>query len=67
MSILLETTIGDVVIDLFCNEAPNATKNFIGLCKIKYFNNCLINSVVPYYLAQTGDPMIDGPANSSIE
>lgn len=33
MSVLLETSKGDIVIDLFCNECPVACKNFLKLCK----------------------------------
>lgn len=33
MAVLLETSKGDVVIDLMVEEAPMACKNFIKLCK----------------------------------
>lgn len=33
MSVLIETSIGDLVVDLFVDEAPNACKNFLKLCK----------------------------------
>lgn len=38
MSVLIETTIGDIVVDLFIKERPNACRNFLKLCKIKYYN-----------------------------
>lgn len=38
MSVLIETTLGDLVIDLFVKQRPNACKNFLKLCKIKYYN-----------------------------
>ena len=41
MAILLETSIGDLVIDLFVEDAELASENFIKLCKLKYFNNCI--------------------------
>ncbi len=41
MAILLETSIGDLVIDLFVDEAQIASENFLKLCKLKYFNNCI--------------------------
>lgn len=40
MSVLVETTLGDVVIDLFYKERETAAKNFLKLCKIKYYNLC---------------------------
>ena len=41
MSVLLETSLGDLVIDLYMDKAPKACQNFIQLSMIKYFNNCL--------------------------
>lgn len=45
MSVLLETSFGDIVIDLFTQKAPTACLNFIKLCKIKYYNNSLFLEV----------------------
>lgn len=33
MAVLLETSKGDIVIDLYVDEAPNTCKNFLKLCK----------------------------------
>ena len=41
MSVILETNIGDITIDLLVNRAPNACRNFINLCKTKFYNNSL--------------------------
>src|SRR5438105_1800361 len=38
MSVLIETTLGDLVVDLFVKERPNACRNFLKLCKVKYYN-----------------------------
>ena len=32
MSVLIETSMGDIVIDLFTDLCPNACKNFLKLC-----------------------------------
>lgn len=32
---MIETSLGEVVVDLFCEDAPLAAKNFLKLCKIK--------------------------------
>uniref|UniRef100_H2MKF9 Peptidyl-prolyl cis-trans isomerase n=1 Tax=Oryzias latipes TaxID=8090 RepID=H2MKF9_ORYLA len=45
MAVLLETTLGDIVIDLFTEERPKACLNFLKLCKIKYYNYCLFHNV----------------------
>lgn len=41
MAVLLETSLGDIVIDLFTEECPLATKNFVKLCKQKFYNGAL--------------------------
>ena len=41
MSVLIETSIGDIVIDLFTKKCSLAIKNFTKLCKIKYYNGKL--------------------------
>lgn len=38
MSVLLETTLGDLVVDLDTSAAPKACLNFIKLCSRKYYN-----------------------------
>ncbi|KAL6759755.1 cyclophilin-like domain-containing protein [Haematococcus lacustris] len=66
MAVLLETSKGDIVIDLFVDDCPIASKNFIKLCKLKYYNNCLFHSVQRNFLVQTGDPTGSGKGGSSI-
>lgn len=66
MSVILETTLGDIVIDLFTNERPRACLNFLKLCKIKYYNYCLFHSVQQNFLAQTGDPTGRGTGGESV-
>ena len=45
MAVLLETSVGDIVLDLLTEQAPLASKNFIKLCKIKFYNNALFKIV----------------------
>jgi peptidyl-prolyl cis-trans isomerase-like 4 len=33
MAVLLETSKGDIVLDLYVDECPNTCKNFLKLCK----------------------------------
>ena len=39
MSVIIETSLGEFTVDLFYEKCPNACKNFLKLCKIKYYNN----------------------------
>ncbi|XP_020773111.1 peptidyl-prolyl cis-trans isomerase-like 4 [Boleophthalmus pectinirostris] len=66
MAVLLETTLGDIVIDLFTEERPKACLNFLKLCKIKYYNYCLIHNVQRDFVVQTGDPTGTGRGGESV-
>lgn len=66
MSVLLETTLGDIVIDLFVKERPRCCLNFLKLCKMKYYNLCSFHSIEQNYIAQTGDPSGSGTGGESI-
>ncbi|KAG5983859.1 Peptidyl-prolyl cis-trans isomerase cyp6 [Claviceps digitariae] len=57
MSVLLETSVGDIVIDLLVEHAPKLCENFLKLCKIKYYNFSPIHSVQKNFSFQTGDPL----------
>ncbi|KAL6857431.1 Peptidyl-prolyl cis-trans isomerase-like 4 [Amphichorda felina] len=57
MSVLLETSAGDIVIDLLVDHAPKLCENFLKLCKIKYYNFSPVHSVQKNFSFQTGDPL----------
>ncbi|KAG4426893.1 Peptidyl-prolyl cis-trans isomerase cyp6, partial [Cadophora sp. M221] len=57
MSVLLETSAGDIVIDLLTDYSPKLCENFLKLCKIKYYNFSPIHSVQKNFSFQTGDPL----------
>ncbi|KAI0192531.1 cyclophilin-like protein [Astrocystis sublimbata] len=62
MSVLLETSAGDIVIDLLVDYAPKECQNFLKLCKLKYYNFSPIHSIQQNFSFQTGDPL--GPDSS---
>ncbi|XP_065124926.1 peptidyl-prolyl cis-trans isomerase-like 4 [Paramisgurnus dabryanus] len=66
MAVLLETTLGDIVIDLYTEERPKASLNFLKLCKIKFYNYCLIHNVQRDFIIQTGDPTGTGRGGESV-
>ncbi|XP_004520810.1 peptidyl-prolyl cis-trans isomerase sig-7 [Ceratitis capitata] len=66
MSVVIETTIGDITVDLFTEERPISCLNFIKLCKIKYYNYNLFHTIERGFIAQTGDPTGVGNGGSSI-
>ncbi|GMP64786.1 hypothetical protein CsSME_00025897 [Camellia sinensis var. sinensis] len=66
MSVLIVTSLGDIVVDLHTDLCPLTTKNFLKLCKIKYYNGCLFHTVQKDFTAQTGDPTGTGTGGDSI-
>lgn len=53
----METSAGDIVIDLKVTEAPKLCENFLKLCKTKYYNFSPIYGVQKGFSFQTGDPL----------
>ncbi|MBP5622316.1 MAG: peptidylprolyl isomerase [Thermoguttaceae bacterium] len=54
--VLLKTTKGDIVFELFLNEAPNAVNNFLTLVDQKFYTDVPFHRVLPFFMAQGGDP-----------
>ncbi|KAJ2866709.1 Peptidyl-prolyl cis-trans isomerase-like 4 [Coemansia aciculifera] len=66
MSVLVETSIGDLVIDLYTAEAPRTSMNFLKLCKTKYYNFVSFHRIERGFIAQTGDPTGTGTGGQSV-
>ncbi|KAL6514007.1 cytochrome P450 monooxygenase 59 [Orobanche hederae] len=66
MSVMIVTSLGDIVVDLFTDRCPLTCKNFLKLCKIKYYNGCLFHTVQKDFTAQTGDPTGTGSGGDSM-
>lgn len=66
MSVILETSFGDLVIDLLDDIAPLVCLNFLKLCAIKYYNDCEFFHVEKGFVARTGDPKNDGSGGGSV-
>ncbi|MEZ5942973.1 MAG: peptidylprolyl isomerase [Planctomycetaceae bacterium] len=54
--VLLKTTQGDILIELFEDEAPNTVANFISLVESKYYDGLRFHRVIPGFMAQGGCP-----------
>lgn len=52
----LETTEGDIVIELYENQAPNAVANFISLIEKGFYDGLTFHRVLPQFMAQGGCP-----------
>ena len=60
MSVLLETSVGDLVVDLDVEGSPLLVKNFLRLCQARYYTKTLLHTVVPGRCVYGGDPRGDG-------
>ncbi len=54
--VLLHTTKGDITLELFLNQAPIAVNNFLTLVKSGFYTDVPFHRVLPYFMAQGGDP-----------
>lgn len=66
MALLLETTLGDVVVDLDIEGSPEICKNVLKLAKARYFTSTLVFNVQPNRFCQLGDPQGDGSGGACI-
>jgi cyclophilin family peptidyl-prolyl cis-trans isomerase len=58
--IKLTTTKGDIVLELFENEAPNTVANFISLVKKQFYDGLVFHRVIDGFMAQGGCPQGTG-------
>ena len=56
----LSTSQGDIVVELFENEAPQTVANFIHLVDEKFYDGLNFHRVIPHRVAQAGCPVGDG-------
>ncbi|CAG2116991.1 unnamed protein product, partial [Medioppia subpectinata] len=66
MSVVLETTMGDITVDLFVKERPRSCLNFLKLCQLKYYNLCPFHTIERNFMAQSGDPTGVGSGGHSV-
>ena len=56
----LSTTKGDVVVELFENQAPETVGNFVSLVEKGFYNGLTFHRVLAGFMAQGGCPLGDG-------
>ena len=54
--VCLETSVGDIEIELWSRECPKACRNFVQLCLENYYNKTKFHRVVKEFIVQGGDP-----------
>ena len=66
MSVTLHTDIGNIKLELHCDQAPKACKNFLALAASDYYNGCVFHRNIKGFIVQTGDPSNTGKGGKSI-
>jgi cyclophilin family peptidyl-prolyl cis-trans isomerase len=56
----LHTNKGDIVVELYENQAPNTVANFISLVQSQHFNEIQFHRVIDGFMAQAGQNKSDG-------
>ena len=64
--VCLETTVGDIEIELWSKECPKACRNFVQLCLENYYNKTKFHRVVKDFIVQGGDPTGTGHGGDSV-
>ena len=66
MALLLETNLGDLVIDLDVEGSPEICKNVLKLAKARYYTSTLVYNIQPNRFCQLGDSQGDGAGGACI-
>ena len=56
MSVTLHCDVGDLKLELYCEECPKTAKNFIALAASGYYDGCKFHRNIKGFMAQSGDP-----------
>lgn len=52
----LNTSPGEIVIELFADRAPRTVNNFVFLARDGFYDGVMFHRVIPDFMAQSGDP-----------
>lgn len=63
---VLNTTLGDICLELFLEDCPKTCENFIKHIKNGYYNNTIFHRVIKGFMNQGGCPRGDGTGGESI-
>ncbi|KAG4069126.1 hypothetical protein HA402_008437 [Bradysia odoriphaga] len=64
--VVLETTMGEITIELYWKHAPNTCRNFAELARRGYYNNTIFHRIIRDFMIQGGDPTGTGRGGTSI-
>jgi cyclophilin family peptidyl-prolyl cis-trans isomerase len=56
----IETTKGNIVLELFADKVPHTVNNFVFLARQGFYDGTIFHRVIPNFMAQGGDPTGSG-------
>lgn len=62
---IIQTTKGDLTIELYPDLVPKTVQNFVALAKQGYYDGIIFHRVIPDFMIQTGDPTGTGYGGQS--
>nr|XP_018265215.1 peptidyl-prolyl isomerase CWC27 [Kwoniella dejecticola CBS 10117]OBR87373.1 peptidyl-prolyl isomerase CWC27 [Kwoniella dejecticola CBS 10117] len=63
--VILDTTSGEIEVELWGKECPKAVRNFLALSMEGYYDGVIFHRVVPGFIIQAGDPTGTGMGGES--
>ncbi|KAK2465481.1 hypothetical protein APHAL10511_002373 [Amanita phalloides] len=63
--VIIDTTVGEIDIELWSRETPKTCRNFLALAMEGYYDGVIFHRVVPGFLVQTGDRTGTGAGGES--
>lgn len=64
--VLLTTTSGDLLLELFAKQTPLTSRNFLQHCLDGYYDGTIFHRLVPGFIIQGGDPTNTGDGGESV-
>ncbi len=64
---VFETTKGTLVMDLYREQAPLTTANFLDLIDSGFYDGIIFHRVIPGFMAQVGDPFTKDPTKTEAQ
>lgn len=64
--VILETTQGNIEIELFTDIAPKTCENFVGLIEKGYYDGIIFHRIIKNFMIQGGDPTGTGRGGESL-
>ena len=63
---MIKTSMGDIELELYGQDAPKTVRNFVGLAEDDFYEGILFHRIAPGFVVQAGDPNTKDPAKKAV-